>query len=243
MALGRARTGIAGEFVTQTVSLRCWELMGAFDYKSSYRRNLPHLQPADATLFVTFRLAGSLPKSVVEQRQNERNWLQHLQQTNPDHFARVKSEFERAWFAKFEAVLDGASSGPTWLKDERIANQLADSFHYRDGKVFRLDAFTIMPNHAHVVYKPLIATESSGEGEPTFHSLASIMQSLKGFTAHECNRLLGREGEFWAHESFDHYVRDHEEWRIIAYVLNNPVKAGYEKQWREWKWSYRRNAN
>jgi hypothetical protein len=70
------------------------------------------------------------------------------------------------------------------------------------------------------------------------------MQSLKGFTAYECNRFLGREGEFWAHESFDHFVRDHEEWsRIIAYVLNNPVKAGYVSKWQEWRWSYRRTAN
>jgi hypothetical protein len=65
--------------------------MGAFDYKPSYRRNLPHLQPAGATLFVTFRLAGSLPKAVVEQWQQERKWLEHLEQTNPVHFARVKS--------------------------------------------------------------------------------------------------------------------------------------------------------
>ena len=69
------------------------------------------------------------------------------------------------------------------------------------------------------------------------------MQSLKGFTAREGNRLLGRQGEFWAHESLDHYLRDHEEWmRIVAYVLNNPVKAGYVSHWQEWRWNYRRPA-
>ncbi|HWP52757.1 MAG TPA: hypothetical protein VN476_01420 [Pyrinomonadaceae bacterium] len=107
--------------------------MSHFDYKQSYRRNLPHLQPAGATFFVTFRLAGSLPKSVIEQWQNERQWLEHLEQTNPAHFSEVKSDFERQWFAKFESVLDGGSYGPTWLKDERIAQQLVDSLHYRDG--------------------------------------------------------------------------------------------------------------
>ena len=60
-----------------------------------------------------------------------------------------------------------------------------------------------MPNHAHVIFKPLpLEDEPNGEDE-SFHSLASIMQSLKGFTAYKRNRLLGREGEFWAHESFD----------------------------------------
>ena len=30
-------------------------------YKSFYRRNLPHIQPLNTALFLTFRLAGSLP--------------------------------------------------------------------------------------------------------------------------------------------------------------------------------------
>ncbi|HJZ81229.1 MAG TPA: hypothetical protein VKD91_12820, partial [Pyrinomonadaceae bacterium] len=108
-------------------------------------------------------------------------------------------------------------------------------------RVYLLDAFTIMPNHSHVVFKPLPArTEKNPEAE-SFRSLASIMQSLKGFTSHECNRLLRREGAFWAHESFDHYIRNHEEWmRIVRYVLNNPVKSGYVSHWQEWKGNYRR---
>src|SRR6266571_4359632 len=131
--------------------------MGSFDYKPSYRRNLPHIQPAGATFFLTLRL----------------------------------------------------------------------------------DAFSIMANNAHAVFKPLPVTRavSSRPGnvketdqtcDLVYHSLASIMQSLKGYTAFQSNRLLERKGEFWAHESYDHYVRNAEEWnRIIAYVLNNPVKARY----------------
>ena len=30
--------------------------MSQFDYQESYDRNLPHIQPPGATLFVTFRL-------------------------------------------------------------------------------------------------------------------------------------------------------------------------------------------
>lgn len=88
---------------------------------------------------MTFRLAGSLPRSVVEQWQQERKWLEYLEQTNPHYLSQVKSDFERKWFAKFESVLDGAPYGPTWLKDERVAQQLADSLHYRDGSVYRLE--------------------------------------------------------------------------------------------------------
>lgn len=98
--------------------------------------------------------------------------------------------------------------------------------------------FSIMANHVHTVIKPLKRVAKEGAA---YNALSSIMQSLKGYTAHEANQLLDREGEFWAHESYDHWIRDHNEWqRIVAYVLNNPLKAGYVKRWQDWKWNYRR---
>jgi len=149
--------------------------MGAFDYKLSYRRNLPHVQPAGATLFLTCRLAGSLPTSLIEQWNRERKWLAHLKQTNSAHYACVESDFERTWFTKFESVLDGGSCGPLWLRDESVADQLADSLHYRDGRVYRLDVYSIMPNHTHLVFKPLPLTQANSAAsgiepsDPTKH--------------------------------------------------------------------------
>ena len=117
-------------------------------------------------------------------------------------------------------LLDQAAVGPTWLKDTRIASMVADSLHHRDGRVYRLDAFTIMSNHVHTVFKPLPKPEINRlSPDVEYFSLATIMQSLKGYTAFQANRLLGREGEFWAHESYDHWIRDYPEWqRIISYV-------------------------
>jgi len=212
--------------------------MSPFKYKESYRRNLPHIQPPGATFFVTFRLAGSLPQIVLARWNEERQWLAHLERDNPSYHASVKLDFERRWFTKFESLLDGATSGPVWLREDRIAAIVAESLHYRHRKKYRLDAFSIMPNHVHSVVKPLPIL---GGEEQVYHSLASIMQSLKGYTAFKANRLLGREGEFWAHESYDHWIRDDVEWqRTVAYVLNNPLNAGYVDRWQDWKWSYRR---
>lgn len=157
-------------------------------YQRSYRRNLPHIQPPGATLFVTFRLAGSLPQSVIVQWKEERRRLACLAKTNPSHYERVKFNFERARFTKFDGLLDDTAVGPVWLRDERVAAIVDESSHYRDGKVYRLDAFTIMPNHVHMVVKPLAIRE----GEDGYHALASIMQSLKGYTSFKCNQLLAR---------------------------------------------------
>jgi hypothetical protein len=108
----------------------------------------------------------------------------------------------------------------------------------------------IMWNHVHTVFTPLL-TESSlheevnGEGHLIFASdypgLSAIMHRLKGRSAREANIALSRSGQFWEHESFDHVVRSGKLMDTVRYVLNNPVKAGLVKGWRDWRWSYCRN--
>ena len=90
-----------------------------------------------------------------------------------------------------------------------------------------------MSNHVHVVFVPLENDDES------YHSLSAIMHSLKRHTARQANKCLGRKGQFWQHESYDHIVRDEAELqRIRLYVLNNPVRAGLVDEWRQWPWSY-----
>jgi len=161
-------------------------------------------------------------------------------ETSPK-FAKMASEsafaeLARRHFAMLENCLNKARVGPTWLLDSRIANIVAEALHYRDGKKYRLDAYSIMPNHVHVVFAPSI-----NNGQPL--ALSSIMHSLKRNTAKLANRILERTGAFWEHESFDHYIRNQREFnRIVKYVLQNPVKAGLVKTWNEWPWNYVRES-
>ncbi len=235
----------------------------SYDYKQFYRRKLPHIHPPGAILFVTFRLAGSVPKTVLEEWKSERQWLEHelkrvaleAKETNTiealNHEARLIA-FHRHWFLKFEEILHRADQGPTWLKEERIAKLVADSIKYRDGKVYRLDAYCIMSNHVHVVIKPFLDEKDLSmkldterlSYESTEPPLGVIMHSLKSYTANEANKMLERTGAFWETESYDHVIRDEKEYhRVIAYTLNNPVKAGLVKDWREWPWSWKREYN
>ena len=236
--------------------------MNHFDYKPFYRRNLPHIQPPGATFFVTFHLAGSLPQSVLRQWREEKSQLEGeksriLKLQNDADLASVErrvSQQTREWFRKIEKTLDDAQSGPVWLKDDQIAKVVADSMHYLDGKVYHLDAYCIMANHVHVVFTPL-PIQSSDVAQTVrlpaaetknlcYNTLSSIMQSLKGYTARKANQRLGRRGAFWQHESYDHCVRNPNEWRrIITYVLNNPVKADLVDDWKKWPWNYYRSAN
>ena len=123
--------------------------MSNFDYKPYYSRNLPHIQPPGETFFVTFHLFGSIPRSILHQWRTEKNQLQAeklriLKMQNDVDLGSVEHrifEQKREWYEKFEKTLDEAQTGPVWLKHNQIAKEVADSMHYLDEKVYRLDAY------------------------------------------------------------------------------------------------------
>ena len=204
-------------------------------YRAHYHRHLPHYQPPEMTLFVTFRLHGSLPAEQLERLKAEALGRERQIERitgEIDRKAMLYAERKRQ-FGRFDDALDTSTYGLTWLKEPEVASIIVEAFHYRDDKAFELDCFTIMSNHVHAVFAPL--KDKSG----TPYSLSGIMQSLKRRTASLANDVLRREGTFWQAESYDHVIRDESEWqRIVWYVLNNPVKAGLVTDWQEWPWTY-----
>jgi len=209
------------------------------EYQLFYRRHLPHFQPPGATLFITFRLAGSIPIHVLQQLLAEARQVEAVLEQISDPQARAEQAYlaQRRLFGKWDKALHMAQAGPAWLRDQRIAALLSESLHYRDGQVYDLDAFCIMPNHVHLVYTPL------PKADGTYHAMSAIMHSLKRRTANHANSLLGREGDFWQHENYDHVIRDEAEWRrIITYVLDNPVAAGLVERREDWEWTYCKHA-
>jgi hypothetical protein len=69
--------------------------------------------------------------------------------------------------------------------------------------------------------------------------VSKLTQTLKRFTARSANQLLGLTGQtFWQDDSYDHLVRDDEEFdRIVRYIENNPIKAGLVAQPEDFPWS------
>lgn len=137
--------------------------MGNYDYKFFYRRNLPHYQPTQAKFFITFRLADSLPRVVIEELLAYKKQLdQALEKINDQQQKRrLRYENHRRWFGKYDDYLDRAATGPKWLADPRIAKLVDESIKFRDQKDYHLDAFCIMPNHVHLVIEPLNVAQSA----------------------------------------------------------------------------------
>ena len=129
------------------------------------------------------------------------------------------------------------------MRDGRVAGKVFENLHQLDGDAYRLDAFTIMSNHVHTVFRPLVSMELIEElfrsqdygGVP---ALAKIMQTIKGRSARACNLILDRSGAFWEHESFDHVMRAGKFAKTMRYVLDNPVKIGVARNWEDYRWNY-----
>jgi putative DNA methylase len=127
---------------------------------------------------------------------------------------------------RVEEYLD-AGHGECWLRRPAVATLVEDALRHFDGERYRLLAWCVMPNHVHA----LIETR---DGFP----LADVLHSWKSFTSKKANRLLGRTGEFWQREYLDRYVRDAGHYAaVIAYIEENPVKAGLAKLKTDWPWS------
>jgi REP element-mobilizing transposase RayT len=210
--------------------------------KEFYRRRLPHYQPQDATFFITFRLAGSLPTEIIAQLMEEREFRELL--INKEKDARRKEQLleeeRRRYFGHFDSFLDKAQSGNKWLAGPKVADIVGEAIKHRDGKAYDLLAFCIMPNHVHLVIDVERSDASRvGRRVSSPYIVTNIIGNLKWYTALKANTILNRSGPFWQHESHDHVVRnDAELHRVIEYVAYNPVKAGLCKDWHEWKWTY-----
>lgn len=95
-----------------------------------YYRNLPHLLPIGATFFVTFRLKGSIPKSIIDKLAFERDeafvemtFRKGLSETERQS---LKYAIEKKYWQAFNDVLDTIKEGPHHLKIPELAQIVVD---------------------------------------------------------------------------------------------------------------------
>lgn len=174
---------------------------------------MPHFDGSAVTQFVTIRLADSLPQNVLEKFRREIE-------------VRFVEDIERRTMISIENFLD-SGYGKCFLRNKSVAEIVRNSLIRFDGERYKLFAWVIMPNHIHILMKPI-----------RHWSLNKILHSFKSFTALEANKSLDRSGKFWMREYFDRYIRDAEHFeKAFLYIVNNPVKAGFCEKAEDWQFS------
>jgi len=68
--------------------------------------------------------------------------------------------------------------------------------------------------------------------------MAETVGAWKKHTGRLANKLLSKQGAFWAEDYFDTYMRgaEHEQ-RTVRYIENNPAKATLVLDPKDWPWS------
>ena len=156
------------------------------------RRNLPHIDLVDRYQFVTFRTHDSID----------------------EYLKRIANKDISTSLKQYEAdqYLDTSKKG-AYLNGEVLA-YLYRFLLSKDRLLYELVAFSIMPNHLHLLFKQK-------------EKIAKTVLLIKGASSFEINKILGRKGAFWEKGYFDKGIRDEAHFGIVYdYIANNAVKAG-----------------
>lgn len=230
------------------------------------KRHLPHLDRPGAAVFVTFRLAGSLPRNVLASlAEQSLQWEKELE-GYPD----AKILLHKRVIARLDKYLDESivnQAGPLYLQEPALARILLKHMQWgAANRRYLLHRYCVMPNHAHMVLETLprewrfaqydvswagcIARREEADRARfddrqeclSYWKLGEVMKGLKGVSAREINKAMGKTGTFWQDESFDHVIRDQLEYdRILTYIDDNPVAAGLTTNAADWPFSSKNN--
>ena len=176
------------------------------------RGYLPHYDSDKVFQFITYRLADSLPKSVIEA-------------------LRRRHDGDEASFHKaVEAGLDGCH-GCCVLRRPEVARLVIENWRHFHGVRYGLIGWVVMPNHVHLLIYPFPG-----------HGLAEIVHGWKSYTAKRVLEMRGvdfADHRVWQEEYRDRFIRDERHYHAaLAYIVNNPVKAKLAERPEQWPWSH-----
>jgi len=158
------------------------------------RRFLPHVDLVGYYQFVTFRTHDSID----------------------DYLKRIRNEDigSREQEYKIDQYIDLSTKG-CYLNGD-VLEYLKEFLISKDKSFYDLVAFTVMPNHVHILFKQN-------------DELRKIMKILKGSTSFHINKMLSNKGTFWEENYYDTVIRDEAHFdTVYAYIKNNPIKADLE---------------
>ena len=201
------------------------------DYEHFHQRKLPHYQPKGGSLFVTIRGADPIPEHLMAEYHTYLETLKISEANQPEDKELIQQNNKRS-FSCMDDIYTRYEGKINFIRDPAVAEIVSDvALNLRNG-LCRLYACTIMPNHMHLLLRPL------GKGQGMV-SISEILQRMKGASARRVNLYLHREGSLWCREYYDHWVRSGREFmNIVEYIRNNPVKAGLVKKPEDWKWTW-----
>jgi REP element-mobilizing transposase RayT len=159
--------------------------------KREYKK-LPHINRVGDYQFVTIRTQDSLDS--------------YLQKIESFDISSAKKQMA------IDGYLDNSAKGRYF--EGEVLVYFRSFLLSLDKKLFELVAFSIMPNHLHILFCQK-------------EELSKTMKIVKGGSASGINKILNKNGKFWASGYYDKAIRDEKHFEVVYnYIRNNPLKAG-----------------
>jgi len=111
--------------------------------------------------------------------------------------------------------------------ESATAEMICDSIEFCSSKLrYRLYGYALMPDHLHVLLSPAESTVP----------LRDWLRDFKSFTTNQHLKRLGMP--LWQRSASDHVCRTAETAEVVlAYIVDNPVRAGLVERWQDWPWT------
>lgn len=184
-----------------------------------------------AYFFMTFHLKGAIEGEQRKQITHLKSLLD-ITYDNPQRTSEFQLQVRRKLFRTYENMLEKCDRSSMLLQQYPVARQLRQVIMEEHRKSMDVLAFSILPNHVHIVCE--ILDDQQG-GNPW----SDLARRVKSQSARKINEILKTSGSFWDALNYEHPVEDDQVLlRIIRYVVANPVRLGIANVGNAWKWTY-----
>ena len=165
-----------------------------------------------------------MPKQVVAQWHSDiEKWLQQnklggksvdevLESVSIDNA--VKQQLRKFKHTRWHGLLDDCH-GLCLLRKPELAAEVGKSLLHFDDEKYDVERFVVMPNHVHILIQMR-----------TGFNLRKQFREIQRYSARQINKLIGRSGDLWQGEPFDHVVRSEKQFVYLQnYIRENPTKG------------------
>jgi putative transposase len=176
------------------------------------RHYLPHFDQPGLVQAITFRLADSVPRAILNRR---------------DSLAPDAQEDHALLLELLDRSLGGCA-----LRNPEAAVCLEDALLFHDGVRYRLLAWVVMPNHVHALIETL--------PDVTLDRIVATWKSYSARKINAQLGRSGALWQSDYHDRYVRNEVHLE--RAVLYVHNNPVMAGLVTRPADWPWSSARRV-
>ena len=181
--------------------------------------HMPHWTKNGVVYHISFRLFDSVPVAKRMEWEESRRVLDDKWRKGEILSEDELREMKYLYSANIESYLD-SGYGECILRNDGALAVVRDTLMHDNGKKYRIHAFGIMPNHVHIIVE-----------FPEASRMPEVLQQWKSVSAHRLNHMLGRKGEVWQTDSYNHIIRTSEEYKFqMNYVVGKNAVVG------AWRW-------